>query len=297
VFVTGSSQGSGTSADYATIAYNAATGARLWVRRYNDSRNGEDLPTALALSPDGRTVFVTGSSGSGHREDFATIAYSAATGAKLWIRSYDGPVSSFDVPYAMAASPDGHMVVVTGSSFGRGTGEDFATVAYNATSGKRVRRCNGPANGGDQAVSVAISPNARTVYVTGFSAPSDTALRARYITIAYGAAIGRRRWLSSYAGPRHGGDLAQSVAVGPAGHRVFVTGFSHGVTSRADYATIAYSAATGARLWARRYNGPGNGEDFARAMTVGSDGAVYVTGVSAVDNLGEDDATTIAYPG
>ena len=109
VFVTGSSQGSGTSADYATIAYNAATGARLWVRRYNDSRNGEDFATALALSPDGRTALVTGSSGSGHREDFATIAYSAATGAELWIRRYDGPASSFDVPHAMTVSLDSRL--------------------------------------------------------------------------------------------------------------------------------------------------------------------------------------------
>ena len=44
------------------------------------------------------------------------------------------------------------------------------------------------------------------------------------------------------------------MAVSPGGSRVFVTGASGG-----DSETVAYSAATGRRLWVSRYNGPGTG--------------------------------------
>jgi DNA-binding beta-propeller fold protein YncE len=299
VFVTGSSQGAGTSLDYATIAFDAATGARLWVSRYNDPRNGRDEPSSLAVSPDGRAVFVTGANNEfTARMDYTTIAYSAATGAELWQRRYDGPADSYDQPSALAVSPDGHTVVVTGSSYGRGTLDDFATVAYNATSGRQlwVRRYNGPRNGADLAASVALSPDGRTAYVTGSSAPTAaTGLRARYITIAYDTATGRRRWLSSYAGPRRGGSSAASVAVGPSGQRVYVTGTSHGLTSKSDYATIAYSAASGRQLWVRRYNGPANGRDGAAGIAASPGGKrVYVTG-SSTGVTSNFDYATVAY--
>jgi hypothetical protein len=66
VYVTGSSYGSGTLADYTTVAYGAVTGDKLWVRRYNGPGNSYDV--ARSVATDGTGVYVTGkSNGSGTR--------------------------------------------------------------------------------------------------------------------------------------------------------------------------------------------------------------------------------------
>ena len=63
-----------------------------------------------------------------------------------------------------------------------------------------------------------------------------------------------------------------------------------GVDSGFDYSTIKYSA-SGERLWTRRYNGPGNGGDYAYALAVDAQGNVYVTGESTGDGSDYDLAT------
>jgi hypothetical protein len=55
--------------------------------------------------------------------------------------------------------------------------------------------------------------------------------------------------------------------------------------------------ARGARLWAKRYNGPGNANDHAYSAVVGPvTGTVFVTGLSVGSGSSADDAT-IAYHG
>jgi hypothetical protein len=134
VFVTGSSGGSNFSADYTTVAYSTTTGAKVWVERYDGPGHFDDFASALGVSPDGSTVFVTGGSTGSNgfgEEDYATVAYDAATGAREWVSRYDGPAHLDDGADAMAVSPDGSTVFVTGDSNGS-NGYDYATVAYDA---------------------------------------------------------------------------------------------------------------------------------------------------------------------
>ena len=290
VFVTGSSTGVSPELDYATVGYDAATGAQVWASRYNGPANGYDAANKLVVSPDGDTVYVTGSSRAGAADDYTTIAYNAATGAQRWVSRYNGAASRGDIAYSVAVSPGGETVYVTGASEGARSRDDYATVAYDAATGARrwVSRYNGRANGRDIAASVAVSSGGSTVYVTGLSRGASSG--DDYATVAYNAATGARRWASRYNGTGNGSDIATSLAVGPAGHTVFVTGESIGAAGKTDYAAAAYSAQTGSPRWVKRYQGPGNSGDSAEKVAVGRGGrTVYVTGFS-----GGDDAT-VAY--
>src|SRR5437667_324591 len=102
VFVTGYSVGTTGTNDYATIAYDASTGAILWGRRYNGPGNSTDGATSVAVSPDGSKVFVTGASvGMPNTYNYATIAYDSSTGATLWVSRYTDPLNTF---FAAASS-------------------------------------------------------------------------------------------------------------------------------------------------------------------------------------------------
>ena len=147
VFVTGQSNTSASS-DYATVAYDAATGMQLWAKRYNGPANFFDGANALGVSPDGSTVFVTGQSDGSVGFEYATIAYDAATGTQQWVSRFKGPTGLGNVANALGVSPDGSRVFVTGGSVGSGTESDYATVAYDAATGTQqwVTRYNGPAS-------------------------------------------------------------------------------------------------------------------------------------------------------
>jgi outer membrane protein assembly factor BamB len=296
VFVTGTSSG-----DYATVAYDAATGAQVWAQRYHGAGPGEDGARSVVVSPDGGTVFVTGASDGASGYDYATFAYDAATGTELWVQRYPGKSSPADGNEALslAVSPDGGTVFVTGSSYRPASRWDYATIAYSAATGAQVwvKRYNGPGNNTDQAHSVTVSPDGRTVFVTG---TSYTGVRTQfdYATVAYDAVTGAQLWVARYNGPGNFDDAPSSVATSPDGGTVYVTGFSYGRNQADDYATLAYSAATGAQLWVRRYHGPGNARNNAQSVAVSPSGTVFVTGGSSMTSTSPwQYYATVAYSG
>jgi DNA-binding beta-propeller fold protein YncE len=283
------------SKDYLTIAYNAATGVRTWLRHYNGPNTKDDSAASMAVSPDGDTVYVTGSSTSKiSGEDYLTIAYNAATGATRWAKRYNGPANTHDLAQSVAVSPSGSTLFVTGSSSGP-TGRGFyATVAYNAATGaQRWVKRYGPGYGSSGATSVAVSPAGDKAFVTGYI--MGTTSNWDYATVGYNAATGAQLWVQRYNGPLNRLDQAFSVTASPAGDNVFVTGYSEDANYHQGFLTVAYSAASGARKWIRRYTDPDNGPDTALKAAVSPNGnAVVVTG-DGFDRFTTYDLTTVAY--
>ncbi|MPZ28217.1 MAG: S8 family serine peptidase [Micromonosporaceae bacterium] len=298
VYVTGQSADASPASSYATVAYDAATGQERWAARYAGVAAGPNTALAMDVSPDGSRIFVTGRLWTGVNSDYdyTTVGYDAATGDQLWVARYGEPGSTlrWDIAEAVNVSPDGSRVFVTGYSYGSGANADYGTVAYDAATGDELwaARYNGPTGGTDIAFAMAISPDGSTVYVTGRSTGTGTG--TDYATVAYDTANGDERWVGRYDGPASDADIAQVVEVSPDGATVYVSGHSPGVGTSSDYATVAYHAEDGAERWAARYDGPAHSFDGVNALSVSPDGSrVFVTGHSIGSGTSRDYATVM----
>jgi uncharacterized delta-60 repeat protein len=194
--------------------------------------------------------------------------------------------------HAFALALDSHSnVIVTGGSFGTNYYPDFATVKYDSNSNVLwVARYSGPTVGGSSVAQAIAVDNADNVYVTGSSWGGSNSYD--YATVKYDAG-GNQLWVARYDGPAHGVDESSAIAVDKDGN-VYVNGFSWGTNQTYDYATIKYDA-NGKQLWAARYNGPGNGDDFSYRMALDKTGNVYVTGSSYGGTNTYDDIATVKY--
>jgi hypothetical protein len=287
VYVTGASIGTTfPDYDYATVKYDAS-GNQLWVARYNGPGSDFDFATAIVVDPSGN-VYVTGySGGSGTANDYATIKYNSA-GQEQWVARYNGPSNSDDYANAIAIDGSGN-VSVTGYSIGSGTGFDYATVKYDSSGQEQwVARYNGPGNEDDEPYAMAVDPSGN-VYVTGYSTGSDSGYD--YTTIKYNAS-GTEEWVARYNGAANLLDIAHAIALDASGN-VYVTGWSVGLGTGYDYATVKYDS-SGQEQWVARYNGTGNDDDQAYAIAVDASANVYVTGYS-IGSDGVSYYTTIKY--
>ncbi|UCE36875.1 MAG: SBBP repeat-containing protein [Thermoplasmata archaeon] len=286
VYVTGSSEYNTSDNDYVTVKYDA-NGIEQWVARYNGPGNSYDSATKIRVDSLGN-IYVTGySEGNRTDWDYGTIKYDSS-GNELWVARYNGPGNGEDGASDMVLDSSGN-IYVTGLSEGVGTDNDFATIAYDSLGNELwVARYNSPQNDSDVSGHIDIDEFGN-IYVTGFSMGNATFWD--YLTIKYDT-NGNQLWVARYNGTANHEDRAYDIVVDSSGN-IYVTGASEGNGTGFDYTTIKYDT-NGNELWVARYNGPGNGDDDGRAMTVDPFGNIYVTGYSEGNGTNYD-YTTIKY--
>lgn len=287
IHAVGRSEGAGSDNDYIAITYNPASGDTLWTYRYNGTGNGYDRGWRVSTDGSGNAYVTGASTGGGGLSDYATIKLSSV-GAVVWEERYDGPNSWNDEAQAVAVDGQGN-VYVAGWSTHTSACADVLLVKYNAAGDTLwTRRYSGPTACGAEGPAALAVDNDGNVIVVGCSAGNG----CDFLTVKYNP-DGTQEWLRAWDGPAQGDDFARDIAVDDESN-IYVTGWSQGIGSGFDIFTIKYSAA-GDSVWAERYSGPGNGDDFARRIEIDRCGDVFVAGSSAGVGSGVDDFVTIKY--
>ncbi|WP_207510898.1 SBBP repeat-containing protein [Longitalea luteola] len=262
--------------DYVTIKYNAA-GAQQWASLFEGvgelGAQGGEGATDLVLDS-AANVYITGGIAVQDTFHFATVKYNT-NGVQQWFAIFEGPAAN-----AIGLDKEGN-VYITGRS-----DLDFSTIKYDPAGMQEwVQRYNNRAGGPDRANALAVDKHGN-VHVTGAISRLKTGLD--YTTYKYDNNA-NRIWKKTYNGTGNGSDEATAMALDANGN-VYVTGQSEGMGTGNDFATVKYDEA-GNTQWVKRYNGPGNGFDQARAIAVDKSGNVYVTGPSGGIGTGSDYAT------
>ncbi len=295
VFVAGFSdpEGDGNAADFITLAYDASDGAPLWSSRY-DTAGGLDGVEAMAVSPDGQTVYVTGpsavgpvaSSGGGAAYDAVTIAYNAATGTERWRSTFAGRPGGRDYPVSLALSPTGSTVVVGVTSDGAGSGSDLVAVAYDAaTGGQRwASSVGGPEPAGAD-LTAAVAADNEHVYIAGVTQASDRPYDG--LIAAFDGDTGVEAWRAAHVGAASGHDAFLDVAARDGA--VFASGYETLTDGLADALVVGLDATTGATRWTSRQDGGDGLDDVAGTLAMSPDGQhVFTSGNSMGTETDQD---------
>lgn len=228
--------------DVAVLKYlHTSTGNPTWTQTY-DADGNSDQPEDLFIDPSG-TVYVTGGSYTSNlasKQDYYTIKINGTNGAEIWDVLYNGGGDDTDIAKSVIADDNNGFVYVTGASFGAGTAQDFATVAYDANGNQKwVYRYQSPGAGYDVGTKLILSNNGE-IYASGTSYLSST--NNDYLTLKFDS-LGTKLWETRFDGPASGADNAIDMWV-DAGQNIYITGKSKAAATNFDYRTIKYCQLT-----------------------------------------------------
>ncbi|MBK6773371.1 MAG: SBBP repeat-containing protein [Ignavibacteria bacterium] len=285
VYVTGYSIVSGNDKDFITIKYNSA-GVSQWTSRYNNPAMNDDDEAISLTTDDMGNVYVTGfSKGNGTFKDYLTVKYSPS-GNELWTARYNGTGNDDDIAVSVEVTNSGN-VIVSGTSVGDLTSEDYLTIMYNSNGAEQwTARYNYDLVDDIEIAKSMTVDGFGNVYVTGFS--YGLSKNEDYAVVKYNSA-GTEQWVARYNGPSDSYDISTDIITDISGN-VYVTGYSYDNVSLEDYATIKYNS-SGEQQWVSKYNGASGKFDIANSITTDNAGNVFVTGYSYDVNSSEDYAT------
>jgi uncharacterized delta-60 repeat protein len=290
VIVTGHEDNVNFNPTCRTIKYDA-DGRAVWDVKHEGAANSSYDVNALVVDSKEHIILAGIESVPTIGTNYKTIKYDEA-GNCLWEALFEGPESQFDTPSDRVTDlslDQNDNIVVVGYSTLEMWYSDWITIKYDGSGNKVWTAQQDGFEGSDVETSAVVADGLGQVYITGFSYTDEKGYD--YYTVKYDM-VGAEEWVTSYDGLGSSEDMAEAMTIDAAGN-IYATGCCYCTGSHYDITTVKYDIG-GNMLWAVRYNGPDNSNDWANSIAVDSKGNVLVSG-TCEDLSWNGDYTTIKY--
>jgi len=265
--------------DLVLVRYTAG-GRGLWVRTFDGTAHDADSATGLAVDGRGDAIVVGIANGAA---GIAVVAKYAPGGRRLWLRTYDDPLTDADAAWAVTTDRAGNVYVAGTSRTGVIT--TAIVIKYSASGVRKwVRRFARTGGDGSDETTAIVTDGSRHLYITGNSlgaASQNDVLTLKYDT------EGHRLWARTWDGGANGADIGFAVAANASG--AYVAGQSETTTTGADGVLLRYGVG-GRLLWHRTVAGPGTGTDELDDVALARNGDPVVAGMIDVSMSNGTDA-------
>ncbi len=281
VYVTGSSFGSYTYSDYATIKYTSS-GDVIWVRHQNGPGDGEDYATALAVDASGN-VYVTGATNIfAHKTPWGFFVESVTTtkldvlGSVQWTRQFGG----FDFYEDIPDLPIFLKVDDFGNTYVAGQSGSYCLMVKYSPYGDTI--WTRPYIEGFWSEPRGVAADAEgNVYLAVTSvimgSPYDTLRSTAVKYDLHGSTI----WKKALPGLSSG-----NIAIGDSGDTYYAT------TANDDHAIVKFDRC-GNSVWLRKYSDAGSYRPTALAEDMR--GNIFVTGTHIGTDYATENIVTLKY--
>ncbi len=231
IFLTGYTK-VGLYYNYFTRKYNGSTGAVIWTDIYNGAGTGDDFTRSLAVDSSGN-VYVTGVAvtASGN-EDFYTIKYNGATGARIWERGYNGAGNGIDEAVSIKVDPVNNDVVVAGTALISSGNNDYHTIRYDTAGNVLWQRTLDRPSSNDF-VAAAAMDRSGNIHIAGYT---NGGTNTDVLSVWYNTE-GTFSGGMTYNGAANGNDEASSITVNNMGE-AFIGGHTMNAGGNSDYIVL-----------------------------------------------------------
>ncbi|MDX1907761.1 MAG: S8 family serine peptidase, partial [Bacteroidia bacterium] len=271
LYITGSSTGTATGLDYATLKYSK-TGVLQWTRRY-DRAGLDDVAVKIVRANNGLLTLTGGSGESTADWDYLTLQYDAAGALKKTTVTQNNSLS-LTSPADLAQDAQGN-TYITGTAVSNGGYTDIRTVKLDTGFQTVWIATHGTPALHDGGTALDIDPTGN-VYVAGYTAQSAT--QSQYTVIKY-TPTGTEAWAQKLPNAPGQSGIAKDLQLSPDGHLI-VTGELYTGT-QTEIVTLSYDAA-GTTRWYKAYPHTITPGDHPLVLRVPSAGQVSVAGVTAI---------------